>query len=228
MKKFSIFQLALLASASLFVASSLASCSDDDDNNNAASKTTPLVGGSVPAVSEAVDLGLASGTLWAPYNVGASSAGEAGALVAWGEANVKTSYEEGNYTGTADVDAAVSNWGSEWKTPTSEQFAELISSCKWTWQEAGIYATGASAGFLVADTAKGSTNAIFLPVNRTTLNPSTGTNEQDGYYWTTDLLKDNPDDYALYLLFTPSSKAGVVGRGGNRYLGHGVRAVVAK
>lgn len=227
MKKFSIFQLALLASASLFVASSLASCSDDDENNNSTSKTTPLVGGTVPAVSEAVDLGLASGTLWAPYNVGASTAGEAGALVAWGEANVKSSYEESNYAGTADVDAAVSNWGSEWKTPTSEQLQELISSCKWTWQDAGVYASGASAGYLIASTAEGNGNSIFLPVNRDRTNPSSNTTERCGYYWSTDLLKDNPDDYALYLFFTPL-QTGTVGNGGNRYLGHSVRAVVAK
>lgn len=43
------------------------------------------VGGTIAKTSEAVDLGLSSGTLWAPWNVGATSPGEGGAYFAWGE-----------------------------------------------------------------------------------------------------------------------------------------------
>lgn len=43
------------------------------------------VGGTIAQASDAVDLGLPSGTLWAPWNIGANSAGEAGAYFAWGE-----------------------------------------------------------------------------------------------------------------------------------------------
>lgn len=60
---------------------------------------TPIcsAGGSVPDVSAAVDLGLPSGTLWAPWNVGATKAGEAGAYFAWGETTAKESYYWGTY-----------------------------------------------------------------------------------------------------------------------------------
>ncbi|MGN0029080.1 MAG: hypothetical protein ACI35Q_05035, partial [Marinilabiliaceae bacterium] len=55
------------------------------------------VGGQVPTAAEAVDLGLPSGTLWAPYNVGATKPGEAGAYFAWGETTAKESYDWGTY-----------------------------------------------------------------------------------------------------------------------------------
>lgn len=46
---------------------------------------SPLVGGEVPTESEAIDLGLPSGTLWAPWNVGAKRNTELGDYFAWGE-----------------------------------------------------------------------------------------------------------------------------------------------
>ncbi|MGN0030159.1 MAG: hypothetical protein ACI35Q_10585, partial [Marinilabiliaceae bacterium] len=55
------------------------------------------VGGQVPTAAEAVDLGLPSGTLWAPYNVGATKPGEAGAYFAWGETTAKESYDWDTY-----------------------------------------------------------------------------------------------------------------------------------
>ena len=55
------------------------------------------VGGKVPTAAEAVDLGLPSGTLWAPYNVGATKSGEAGAYFAWGETTAKRIYNWGSY-----------------------------------------------------------------------------------------------------------------------------------
>ncbi|MGN0029024.1 MAG: hypothetical protein ACI35Q_04745 [Marinilabiliaceae bacterium] len=55
------------------------------------------VGGQVPTAAEAVDLGLPSGTLWAPYNVGATKAGETGAYFAWGETTAKENYAWESY-----------------------------------------------------------------------------------------------------------------------------------
>lgn len=43
------------------------------------------VGGAIAKESDAVDLGLPSGIKWAPWNIGAKAAGEAGAYFAWGE-----------------------------------------------------------------------------------------------------------------------------------------------
>lgn len=53
------------------------------------------VGGSVPAASEAVDMG--TSVLWAPYNIGASKATEGGDFFAWGETAPKSTYTWGNY-----------------------------------------------------------------------------------------------------------------------------------
>ena len=46
---------------------------------------------------EAVDLGLPSGTLWATYNLGATSPEECGDYYAWGETEPKSNYSWANY-----------------------------------------------------------------------------------------------------------------------------------
>ena len=96
---------------------------------------------------EWVDLGLPSGTLWATTNVGAENPEDSGYLIAWGETEPKETYSWATYqyydaaTGLLtkynssdgltelqpEDDAATENWGSGWKTPTKEQFEELIS-----------------------------------------------------------------------------------------------------
>ena len=104
--------------------------------------------------SEAVDLALPSGTLWASFNVGASSPEGYGDFFAWGETTPKTEYEwttykfgnglenamtkycihgENGLNGFTDGltallpedDAATYNWDEDWQIPSNEQFAEL-------------------------------------------------------------------------------------------------------
>lgn len=95
---------------------------------------------------EWVDLGLPSGTLWATCNVGAETPEDSGYLIAWGETEPKETYSWDTYRyyeggvvtkynasdGLTELepedDAATANWGSDWKTPTKEQFDELISN----------------------------------------------------------------------------------------------------
>ncbi|MCF0189684.1 MAG: hypothetical protein HUJ96_00330, partial [Marinilabiliaceae bacterium] len=92
-----------------------------------------------------VDLGLDSGTLWARYNVGASSIEEGGSYFAWGETTEKETYTEDNSTWhgklvdylkekgviddkgnlTAEYDAATANWGENWSMPTFDEIIEL-------------------------------------------------------------------------------------------------------
>ena len=140
--------------ATIFVAAfTLGSCSKDDDeeeSNNSKSDN-----------HEYVDLGLPSGTLWATCNVGASQPEEYGDYFAWGETQPKKAYDFDNYKwgdgsgnvtkyceysicGTVDNksellpedDAATANWGSSWRTPSTEQIKELLNSgyttLKWT------------------------------------------------------------------------------------------------
>ena len=107
--------------------------------------------------SEAVDLGLPSGTKWARFNVGASSPEEYGDHFAWGETEPKELYSwenykwskgtqnslikycynsEYGYNGFADNlnsllpedDAASVLWKGYWRMPTNEEAWELNSN----------------------------------------------------------------------------------------------------
>ena len=130
---------------------------------------------------EWVDLGLASGTLWATCNVGAGSPEDYGDYFAWGEtepkqvynwstykwcdgaANTLTKYNTSSDLGTVDDktelepedDAATVNWGPSWSIPSHEQQLELAEQCTWTWTARngvnGALVTGPNG------------NTIFLP-----------------------------------------------------------------
>lgn len=116
----------------------------------------------IPTEASAVDLGLPSGTCWAPVNVGAVSAVEYGDYYAWGETETKIEYtwesyryfkdNNGNgkpWTGEktdageivdigrdirgTEYDVAHVKWGGTWKLPTRAQCQELVDKCEWTW-----------------------------------------------------------------------------------------------
>ena len=55
----------------------------------------------------------------------------------------------------ADDDAATSNWGTSWRTPTKDEFKELIEKCTWTWKGNGYEVKGANG------------KCIFFPVTGT-------------------------------------------------------------
>ena len=134
-----------------------------------------------------VDLGLPSGTLWAICNVGATIPEEFGDCFAWGETQPKDYYDwstykycEGSYNTMtkycpmssfgyngftddrreleSDDDAATANWGRNWKTPSLEQFDELINKnyTTMTW----VKQNGVN-GILV--TSNSNNNNIFIP-----------------------------------------------------------------
>ena len=89
------------------------------------------------AKPEAVDLGLPSGTLWADRNVGADSPTAYGGLYRYGAPKTRmdgSNSEVSNLhmiTGTAN-DVAMTNLGSNWRTPSREQAEELITNCRIT------------------------------------------------------------------------------------------------
>jgi len=117
----------------------------------------------------AVDLGLPSGTKWANMNVGASGPDSHGEYFAWGDVDIKDSYNVQNYAhfknGTMQdignniagtvYDVARTRWGGDWHMPTKQQFEELIEKCTWEWEERdnsdGYKVTGPSG------------KSIFLP-----------------------------------------------------------------
>ena len=89
-----------------------------------------------------VDLGLPSGTLWAEYNVGASSPEEYGDYFSFGETSPKDWYSEDTYSFDKSLskgenlalvdDAAYVNWGENWRMPTKDDWQELIDNCSYT------------------------------------------------------------------------------------------------
>lgn len=158
-----------------------------------------------PAIpTEYVDLGLPSGTLWAPFNLGAEEANDFGDLVAWGETEPKSYYyydsykywdqdnklwlkysDEGKRTLDSDDDAATVNWGEDWRMPLLKEWVELEEKCEWTWQEADE-ANGVSAGYVVS--SKANSNSIFLPAaGRRTDSDRLLDGNSYGTYWAADL-----------------------------------------
>ena len=91
-------------------------------------------------VFSAVDLGLTSGTLWSPVNVGASAMNDAGDFFSWGETEPKDIYKETTYqpySGSVldlEHDAATVNFGENWKTPSKAQLEELAEECSLTFE----------------------------------------------------------------------------------------------
>ena len=112
----------------------------------------PVKGPGVPVPNNCVDLGLASGLLWAKCNMGATEPTDRGNYYAWGETSTKKKYYSDNYKhfkidGGIKVlkynekdgktvldlndDAARANIGAGYRIPTKEDWEELLDNCKW-------------------------------------------------------------------------------------------------
>ena len=170
---------------------------------------------------EAVDLGLPSRLQWASCNIGASSPEECGDYFAWGEIDPKSNYSEFNsvthkkkikqIVGDANYDVATAMFGKSWKTPTKEDFEELINHCTWVW----ITVNGVNGYEVTGPNG----NSIFLPA--TGYRDGREVNDGDsGEYWSSTPHKET--EYSYYLFYA----------GGNyytfyncRYVGRCVRPV---
>ena len=114
----------------------------------------PVKGPGVPVPNDCVDLGLASGLLWAKYNMGTTKPTELGDHYAWAEISTKKKYvgetykhykwgeydlkrikkyneEDGKTVIDPDDDAARANLGVGYRIPTQEDWKELIDDCRW-------------------------------------------------------------------------------------------------
>lgn len=97
-----------------------------------------------------IDLGLSSGTKWALTNIGANMPEEYGNYYSWSETLPTENFSRWlNYYGGCmtgmringiidaehnsinKYDAAYVNWGADWRTPTKDQFDELIKECSY-------------------------------------------------------------------------------------------------
>ena len=112
----------------------------------------PVKGPGVPVPNDCVDLGLASGLLWAKYNIGTTKPTEPGDYYAWGETSTKKEYYSSNYKHfkakynievlkynekdgkevlELEDDAARANLGVGYRIPTKADWEELLEDCKW-------------------------------------------------------------------------------------------------
>ena len=114
----------------------------------------PVKGPGVPVPNNCVDLGLASGVLWAKCNIGTTEPSQPGNYYAWGETSTKKEYYSTNYkhykTGKYEIkgilkyneedgktvlelgdDVARANLGVGYRIPTKADWEELLEDCKW-------------------------------------------------------------------------------------------------
>lgn len=114
----------------------------------------PVKGPGVPVPNDCVDLGLASGLLWAKYNMGTTEPTQLGNYYAWGETSPKKKYysdnykyykwkgddlnritkyneEDGKTVLDLEDDAARANLGVGYRIPTKADWEELLEDCKW-------------------------------------------------------------------------------------------------
>ncbi len=191
-----------------------------------------------------VDLGLPSGTLWATCNVGANIPEGYGYYFAWGETQPKTIYSWSTYkycngdvgeqltkycndvkygyngftdnliTLLPEDDAATANWGSDWCTPTKEQWKELLENTrnKWTRQH------GVNGRLFTARNG----NSLFLPDAGYRWDSALDGVGSYGFYWSSSLGTGYPYYAWYFYLYSVSyDMSSYYGR----YIGLSVRAV---
>ena len=141
-----------LLAAMCLISLSFVSCGGDDDDEESSEESANYV-----------DLGLS--VYWAKCNVGASKKSDYGYYFAWAETETKDDYNYdssvsfmeniSDFSGSYLYDAARVNLGGKWRTPTLEEFEELIENCTWYWSKnSGV------SGYLVEGK---NGNTIFLP-----------------------------------------------------------------
>lgn len=111
----------------------------------------PVKGPGVPVPNNCVDLGLASGLLWAKYNIGTTEPTQLGNYYAWGELSpnkkeyystnykyfdknfvvIKYNEKDGKTVLELGDDAARDNLGVGYRIPTKADWEELLEDCKW-------------------------------------------------------------------------------------------------
>lgn len=110
----------------------------------------PVKGPGVPVPNNCVDLGLASGLLWAKCNIGTTEPTQLGIYYAWGELSpnkkeyystnykyfdkygvIKYNEKDGKTVLELGDDAARDNLGAGYRIPTKADWEELLEDCKW-------------------------------------------------------------------------------------------------
>ncbi len=199
---------------------------------------------------EYVDLGLPSGTLWATYNVGATSPYEKGQYFAWGETEPREDFSWESYKffegyeadpnkgswavleniGTdicgTEYDAARYQWGNGWRLPNEQERYELRMLC---WNNGPSEENGVRGVRIYGPNE----HSIFLPVCGFGLwnGEQDPFHNTDGAYWTGvedpdygyDGTPIDPSNYAKSLLIDLS---GFTSSKSRKAGGLNIRAVV--
>ena len=194
--------------AAILLGVGLQSCDREDNNgdNNGGNN-----GGNSSVVW--VDLGLPSGLLWADRNVGANSPEDYGNYYAWGETTPKNVYDWSTYaygnaydeltkycnkaycgfngftdnltTLQASDDAATANLGGGARTPTEDEWEELIGHTTSTW----ITRNGVNGRLLTGSNGK----SLFLPAAGYRYGSYLSIAGEYGSYWSSTLYTDYPN-----------------------------------
>ena len=193
-----------------------------------------------PTSDKAVDLGLS--VMWASRNIGATEAVENGDYFAWAEYAPKSTYTWNNYLygdgsdhtpvqsafvtkynaddgqtqlASAD-DAATALWGSGWRTPTKEEWEELMEQCMWNYT-LDYNGTGV-AGYVVSrNNGEKAGNQIFLPCSFSGGNC--------GCYWSASLSDGASYSKAFELYMNQENTPSLPLSADYRYIGKTIRAV---
>ena len=171
-----------------------------------------------------VDLGLPSGTLWAKYNVGATSETAYGDYFMWGSTtpntkdectwtnapfnNKSSDYNETYFNSVKNTvcpngilakgyDAASHIMGGDWRMPTETEIQELLDGTIWEWIT-NYKGTGVNGRKFTSktDTSK----YIFIPAAGYYSDGSVNNVDYRGYVWSSSLSASNPNS-AWYLSF---------------------------
>lgn len=192
-------------------------------------------------MGQEVDLGLPSGTIWAGWNVGATSPEEYGDYYAWGETEEKSYYDLFSYIDCIDsnedgykdsfvnigsnisgtkYDVAHRKWGGSWRMPTKAEIDELSLKCTWVWtQYNGIN------GYKIIGI---NGNSIFLPAAGHRYESSLRLDGWVGRYWSaTQYGELNFYRYSWVIMFSRTYifRDNDLASFADRYFGYPVRPV---
>lgn len=196
---------------------------------------------------KAVELGLS--VKWSECNLGADNPEDFGEYYAWGETEVKTTYNWTTYiwcTGgestltkycnnskcgshgfvdgktelDADDDVVHVKFGGKWRMPSGSEIVELIN----TRQDKAHYTwewttIGGSNGWQVTYLVNG--NTLFFPVAGSMSGDQLANGNNVGYYWSSSLVQNSPND-VTYLYLGPG---GIGTNTGYRFYGRSIRPV---
>lgn len=166
-----------------------------------------------------IDLGLPSNTLWGDRNFGADNPYNTGDFYSWDD--MISIIDKGLSSHTSISNNTNSDMpeitNQSWDLPTSKQFDELITCCKWKW----INNKG-KEGYLVIGP---NGNKIFLPASGCVFKKDGYKYyNQYGYYWAADDVNHSSTVAAeLIIGFDDITIAN-----GKKYVGRSVRPVIRK